>query len=45
MALLPWQLQAELEHEFAWHGARAPAYATIVGGGENPQFLLRKESE
>lgn len=37
--LLEYQLQAELEHEFAWHGARAPAYATIVGGGENACVL------
>ncbi|WP_287124493.1 Xaa-Pro aminopeptidase [Chromohalobacter sp.] len=37
--LQEYQLQAELEHEFAWHGARAPAYATIVGGGENACVL------
>lgn len=37
--LLEYQLQAELEHEFVWHGARAPAYATIVGGGENACVL------
>ncbi|MCK0714816.1 Xaa-Pro aminopeptidase [Chromohalobacter sarecensis] len=37
--LLEYQLQAELEHEFFWHGARAPAYATIVGGGANACVL------
>lgn len=37
--LLEYQLQAELEHEFVWHGARAPAYATIVGGGKNACVL------
>ncbi|GHB14503.1 Xaa-Pro aminopeptidase [Salinicola rhizosphaerae] len=34
-----YQLQAEIEHEFAWHGARAPAYGTIVGGGANACVL------
>ncbi|SOC51416.1 aminopeptidase P Metallo peptidase. MEROPS family M24B [Chromohalobacter canadensis] len=37
--LFEYQLQAELEHEFVWHGALAPAYATIVGGGENACVL------
>ncbi|WP_040240165.1 Xaa-Pro aminopeptidase [Chromohalobacter japonicus] len=37
--LFEYQLQAELEHEFVWHGARAPAYATIVGGGKNACVL------
>ncbi|WP_277810387.1 Xaa-Pro aminopeptidase [Chromohalobacter canadensis] len=37
--LFEYQLQAELEHEFVWHGAREPAYATIVGGGENACVL------
>ncbi len=30
-----YQLQAELEHEFALAGARYPAYASIVAGGAN----------
>ncbi|MDW5375956.1 Xaa-Pro aminopeptidase [Halomonas sp. HP20-15] len=37
--LAEYQLQAELEHEFQWHGARAPAYSTIVGGGANACVL------
>ena len=37
--LAEYQLQAELEHEFLWHGARAPAYSTIVGGGANACVL------
>lgn len=30
-----YQLEAELQYEFANSGARHPAYASIVGGGEN----------
>ncbi|QJQ95567.1 MULTISPECIES: Xaa-Pro aminopeptidase [Halomonadaceae] len=37
--LFEYQLQAELEHEFAWHGASAPAYSSIVGGGSNACVL------
>ncbi|MHB0774972.1 Xaa-Pro aminopeptidase [Halomonas sp. WWR20] len=37
--LCEYQLQAEIEHEFQWHGARAPAYGTIVGGGANACVL------
>ncbi|MFP4136908.1 MAG: Xaa-Pro aminopeptidase [Halomonas sp.] len=37
--LAEWQLQAELEHEFRWHGASGPAYASIVGGGANAGVL------
>ncbi|OZT74406.1 Xaa-Pro aminopeptidase [Vreelandella boliviensis] len=33
------QLQAELEHEFVWHGASGPAYSTIVGSGANACIL------
>lgn len=33
--LYEYQLQAEIEHEFAMSGASAPAYSTIVGGGKN----------
>ncbi|WP_189478328.1 Xaa-Pro aminopeptidase [Parahalioglobus pacificus] len=34
-----YQLQAELEHEFASNGARYPAYSSIVGGGDNACVL------
>jgi len=34
-----YQLQAELEHTFVWHGASGPAYSTIVGGGANACVL------
>ena len=34
-----YQLQAEIEHEFAMAGARYPAYGTIVGGGANGCIL------
>jgi Xaa-Pro aminopeptidase len=30
-----YQLEAELQHEFANYGARFPAYPSIVGGGDN----------
>ena len=30
-----YQLEAELQHEFANYGARYPAYSSIVGGGDN----------
>ncbi|MEX2517444.1 MAG: Xaa-Pro aminopeptidase [Gammaproteobacteria bacterium] len=33
------QLEAELLHEFMRHGARAPAYPSIVGGGANGCIL------
>jgi len=34
-----YQLQAEIEHEFAMAGASFPAYSTIVGGGANGCIL------
>lgn len=34
-----YQLQAEIEHEFAMAGARFPAYSSIVGGGANGCIL------
>ncbi|WP_447554812.1 Xaa-Pro aminopeptidase [Vreelandella sp. EE22] len=37
--LFEYQLQAELEHEFVWHGGSGPAYSTIVGGGANACVL------
>lgn len=33
--MFEYQLQAEIEHEFASAGARHPAYSSIVGGGAN----------
>lgn len=37
--LFEYQLQAELEHTFVWHGGSGPAYGTIVGGGANACVL------
>jgi len=37
--MIEYQLQAEIEHEFAMAGAKAPAYGTIVGGGANGCIL------
>ncbi|WP_057830724.1 Xaa-Pro aminopeptidase [Colwellia sp. TT2012] len=34
-----YQLEAEILHEFARHGARHPAYASIVAGGDNANIL------
>lgn len=34
-----YQIEAELLHEFARHGARFPAYNSIVGGGDNACIL------
>ncbi|MEZ5530466.1 MAG: Xaa-Pro aminopeptidase [Porticoccaceae bacterium] len=34
-----YQLQAEIEHEFAMAGSRFPAYGSIVGGGANGCIL------
>ncbi|MFV0477998.1 MAG: Xaa-Pro aminopeptidase [Parahaliea sp.] len=34
-----YQLEAEIQHEFAMAGARHPAYASIVGGGDNGCIL------
>ena len=34
-----YQLEAEIQHEFAINGARFPAYNTIVGGGANGCIL------
>lgn len=40
-----YQLQGDIEHEFLQHGARSPAYATIVGGGVNACVLHYTENE
>jgi len=37
--LFEYQIEAELLHEFALHGARHPAYASIVAGGDNANIL------
>ncbi|WP_026970913.1 Xaa-Pro aminopeptidase [Aliagarivorans marinus] len=40
-----YQLEAEIHHEFAMAGCRAPAYGTIVGGGDNACILHYTENE
>jgi Xaa-Pro aminopeptidase len=40
-----YQLEAEIHHEFAMHGARYPAYGTIVGSGENACILHYTENQ
>ena len=39
------QLEAEIRHEFAMHGARSCAYNTIVGAGENGCILHYTEND
>lgn len=39
-----YQLEAEINHEFAWHGARLPAYSAIVGSGANGCVLHYTEN-
>ncbi len=39
-----YQVEAELLHEFMLHGARSPAYPSIVGGGENGCILHYTEN-
>lgn len=34
-----YQIEAEIQHEFARHGARFPAYNSIVAGGDNGSIL------
>ena len=34
-----YQLEAQIQYQFAVHGARSPAYTTIVGGGANACIL------
>jgi Xaa-Pro aminopeptidase len=34
-----YQIEADILHEFALHGARNPAYASIVAGGDNANIL------
>ncbi|KAA3629549.1 MAG: Xaa-Pro aminopeptidase [Proteobacteria bacterium] len=42
--LMEYQLEAELLHQFAIHGARTPAYPPIVGGGANGCILHYTEN-
>ncbi len=37
--VMEYQLEAHIHHEFAFSGARFPAYNTIVGGGKNGCIL------
>ncbi len=43
--LMEYQLEAEILHEFGMSGARAPAYNSIVGGGENGCILHYIEND
>lgn len=36
---MEYQIEAEINHEFMLHGARSPAYPSIVGGGKNGCIL------
>ncbi len=39
-----YHLEAEIHHEFAMHGAKYPAYGTIVGAGDNACILHYTEN-
>ncbi|WP_442872189.1 Xaa-Pro aminopeptidase [Colwellia sp. 20A7] len=39
VGLFEYQIENEILHEFTRHGARHPAYATIVAGGDNANIL------
>ncbi|AOM41050.1 Xaa-Pro aminopeptidase [Xenorhabdus hominickii] len=43
--MFEYQLEAEIHHEFTRHGARYPAYNTIIGAGENSCILHYTENE
>lgn len=43
--MFEYQLEGEIHHEFNRHGARYPAYNTIVGGGENGCILHYTEND
>ena len=40
-----YELEAMLEYEFRVRGARAPAYGTIVGGGDNATILHYRQND
>ena len=42
--LYEYQLEAEIQHEFAFNGARFPAYSSIVGSGRNSCILHYTEN-
>jgi Xaa-Pro aminopeptidase len=42
--LFEYHLEAEILHEFGRHGARYPAYSSIVGGGANGCILHYREN-
>jgi Xaa-Pro aminopeptidase len=42
--MMEYQIEAELLHEFMQHGARSPAYPSIVGSGENGCILHYTEN-
>lgn len=42
--MMEYQVEAELLHEFMSHGARSPAYPSIVGSGENSCILHYTEN-
>lgn len=39
VGMFEYQIETELLHEFSRHGARHPAYASIVAGGDNANIL------
>ena len=43
--LYEYQLEAEFLHEFMFHGARSPAYNSIIGGGKNACCLHYVENK
>ena len=43
--MFEYQLEGEIQHEFTRHGARFPAYNTIVGSGDNACILHYTENE
>ncbi|MXP49697.1 Xaa-Pro aminopeptidase [Pantoea sp. Eser] len=43
--MFEYQLEGEIHHEFNRHGARFPAYNTIIGAGENGCILHYTENE
>ncbi|UPW19461.1 Xaa-Pro aminopeptidase [Agarivorans sp. TSD2052] len=45
VGMFEYQLEAEIHHEFLMAGARAPAYGTIVGAGDNACILHYTENQ
>jgi len=42
--MMEYQIEAEMLHEFIYHGARSPAYPPIIGGGANSCILHYTEN-